>query len=398
MKLSAEYIWVDGVSPTKTLRTKTQILKLKPRGHNADPADNPSSFGELSKSLDQDEMAFLVTQDKGWRGFTLDDLQALAIPEWGFDGSSTEQADTKPSDRPLKPVLAMVNPLRTRSILVLCEVYNADGTTPHESNTRRRAVELAEKYSSHEPWFGIEQEFTLFEGGILANVPYGWPDRGPPLAQGKYYCGVGLDEVPGHKISVEHEELCRNAGLQIRGTNGEVMPGQWEFQTDTCSPLVAADHLLMMRFLLYRVAAKHNATARLDPKPVSGDWNGAGAHTNFSVKAMRGEVSENESTTAVSVNGFGACQRACEALKARFEREGFPGCYGDGYQRRLTGQHETCSFEQFKYGVADRGASIRIPLHVEKAGRGYIEDRRPGANIDPYEVVSYLMETICEHI
>ena len=65
MKLSAEYIWVDGVSPTKTLRTKTQILKLKPRGHNADPADNPSSFGELSKSLDQDEMAFLVTQDKG---------------------------------------------------------------------------------------------------------------------------------------------------------------------------------------------------------------------------------------------------------------------------------------------------------------------------------------------
>jgi glutamine synthetase len=102
---------------------------------------------------------------------------------------------------------------------------------------------------------------------------------------------------------------------------------------------------------------------------------------------MRGE--------AAPVGGFQACEEACQKLSAAFEATGFPDVYGNGYEKRLTGAHETCSHENFKYGVADRGASIRIPLHVEKNGAGYIEDRRPCANIDPYEVTTFLMNTVC---
>ena len=69
--------------------------------------------------------------------------------------------------------------------------------------------------------------------------------------------------------------------------------------------------------------------------------------------------------------------------------------YGAGIEQRLTGLHETCSYKEFRYGVGDRGASIRIPLQVAQQGYGYLEDRRPNANIDPYVVARLLMETIC---
>ena len=383
MKISAEYIWIDGTSPTKKLRTKNKILSLTAKQDKS----KGKTFAQLSDSMDQQELLMLYRDQDWWMDEdtsrnNIDYLQKLIIPEWGFDGSSTEQADTKPSDRPLRPICATLNPLRDRSILVLCEVLDADGTKPHKSNTRARAAELAKKFESYECLFGIEQEYNLFEAGTLAPIPLGWPERGPAPPQGKYYCGVGADEVHGYGISIEHEEACRDAGLSIGGTNAEVMPGQWEFQTDTSKPLVVADHLWLSRYLLYRIASRHNAIVKLHPKPLS-DWNGAGAHTNFSTKAMRAK------------KGIDACITACESLKVRYDAEGFPAVYGDDYQKRLVGALETCSHKEFKYGVADRGASIRIPLHVQAAGSGYIEDRRPCANVDPYEVVAYLMETIC---
>ena len=69
--------------------------------------------------------------------------------------------------------------------------------------------------------------------------------------------------------------------------------------------------------------------------------------------------------------------------------------YGEDNEQRLTGEHETCSIEEFRYGVSDRGASIRIPWQVEKEGKGYLEDRRPSSNCDPYRVSRKLVETIC---
>ena len=69
--------------------------------------------------------------------------------------------------------------------------------------------------------------------------------------------------------------------------------------------------------------------------------------------------------------------------------------YGEGLQSRLTGLHETCDIATFKSGVANRGASVRIPQSVALKGHGYFEDRRPGANADPYRVATCLVTTVC---
>ncbi len=71
--------------------------------------------------------------------------------------------------------------------------------------------------------------------------------------------------------------------------------------------------------------------------------------------------------------------------------------YGPDNHFRLTGLHETQSIDKFSYGVADRGASIRVPHSFVKAGyKGYLEDRRPNSAANPYEVASRILKTIAE--
>ena len=142
---------------------------------------------------------------------------------------------------------------------------------------------MAEKYADQEPLFGIEQEYTFFKDGR----PLGFPPSGFPAPQGFYYCGVGADEVFGREVVEAHLDACLDAGLGISGINAEVMPGQWEFQVGPLGPLDVSDQMWLARWLLYRIAEDFGIAATLDPKPVKGDWNGAGAHTNFSTKAMR---------------------------------------------------------------------------------------------------------------
>jgi glutamine synthetase len=333
-KVRAEYIWIDGQKPTAKLRSKTKFVD-----------------GPITK----------VSQ----------------LPDWGFDGSSTSQAEGHFSDCQLKPVSIFPDPLRDEhDVLVLCEVLNADGTV-HASNKRAHLRAVAERHADQDAWFGIEQEYTFFEG----NKPMGWPDRGFPAPQGGYYCGVGSDEVFGREVVEAHAELCLRAGLAIVGTNAEVMPAQWEFQLGTLSPVDMADQLWLARWLLYRIGEDFGVSATLHPKPIKGDWNGAGAHTNVSTKATRAD------------GGLKAIEAACEKLRLRHEEH--IKVYGAFNEERLTGKHETCSIHQFRYGVSDRGASIRIPMATANDGKGYFEDRRPAANMDPYEVCAILVETIC---
>jgi glutamine synthetase len=329
VSFKAEYIWIDGTEPTARLRSKTKVLD--------------------------------------------DGVQDLPI--WGFDGSSTNQAPGKASDCVLKPVFSCPDPLRGGDdVLVMSEVLLTD-MTPHVTNTRALLAPVAEKYASHEPLFGIEQEYNLFKEGR----PYGFPLNGFPAPQGFYYCGVGADEVFGREVVEEHLDACLAAGLGLSGINAEVMPGQWEFQVGPLGPLEVSDQMWVARWLLYRIAEDYGIQATIDPKPVKGDWNGAGAHTNFSTKEMR--------------SSYPPIIAACEALgkKAAEHVEN----YGHGIEDRLTGQHETAPWNEFSYGVSDRGASVRIPWQVEVDGKGYIEDRRPNANMDPYVVTRLMTDTIC---
>jgi len=329
--IKAEYIWMDGSEPTKRLRSKTKVV---PDG-------------------------------------TVD------MPKWSFDGSSTNQAEGHASDCLLEPVFVCNDPLRSAPHkLVLCEVQNSDGT-PHRSNTRALLREVVARFADHDPWFGIEQEYTMFQGGR----PLGWPEHGYPAPQGPFYCGVGADEVFGREIAEEHLQACIDAELQVWGINAEVMPGQWEFQIGTAGPLEVSDHLTVARWLLYRIGEEYGVSMTLDPKPVRGDWNGAGAHTNISTKAMRDE------------GGMDVIEAAMAKLEARHALH--IDNYGAGIEQRLTGKHETCDYRRFAYGAGDRGASVRIPPATRANGKGYFEDRRPCANIDPYVVTRLLVETVC---
>ena len=333
-KVKAEYIWLDGQKPTASLRSKTKILDSAP------------------KSLNK-------------------------IPDWGFDGSSTMQAEGHSSDCQLKPVFFVPDPIRGENhILVLCEVLNADGAV-HASNTRAKLREVAEKYDDLDSWFGIEQEYTLFKGA----KPLGFPDNGFPGPQGPYYCGVGTENIYGRDLVEAHLEACLRAGLAIAGINAEVMPGQWEFQVGPVGPLAVADQLWLARWLLHRVSEKFGITVSLHPKPVvTGDWNGAGAHTNFSTKAMR------------APGGMKAVEAACEKLKLRHGEH--IKVYGADNHLRLSGKYETAPINEFRYGISDRGASVRIPMATANSGSGYLEDRRPAANMDPYRVAARLIETL----
>ena len=143
----------------------------------------------------------------------------------------------------------------------------------------------------------------------------------------------------------------------------------------------AGDQIWVARYLLERTAEKYGMCINWHPKPVKGDWNGSGMHANFSNTLLR---------TAGSKEVFEA---VCQAFEPRIKEH--IDVYGADNDQRLTGLHETQSIDKFSYGVSDRGASIRIPIFtVEHDWNGYLEDRRPASNADPYKVASVIIETV----
>merc|ERR1719482_1454802 len=299
------------------------------------------------------------------------------LPDWNFDGSSTDQAPGDDSEVIMKPRAIYKDPFRGGdNILVLTDNYTPGGT-PLPTNKRVAAAEIFDAKKAEAPWFGLEQEYTLFN--LDKTTPLGWPVGGYPLPQGPYYCGAGADRSYGRAISEAHYKACLFAGIEISGTNAEVMPGQWEFQVGPSTGIAAGDEMWVARYILQRVCEDFGVVVSLDSKPIAGDWNGAGCHTNFSTERMR------------KAGGLADIVSAIKRLGTKHQEH--ISAYGEGNERRLTGQHETASIDEFSYGVANRGCSIRIPRSVEADGCGYLEDRRPSSNCDPYVVTSLVMKT-----
>jgi glutamine synthetase len=340
MKIKLEYIWLDGYYPEPNLRSKVKVV-------------NPSTHFVGGKQV---------------HGISLEDC-----PMWGFDGSSTQQAEGHFSDCLLKPVRLYPNPMNKGmldSYLVLCEVLNPDGT-PHETNTRHLIGEEEEGL-----WFGFEQEYTIMKDG----KPLGFPVNGFPEPQGKYYCGVGNGQVHGREFVEQHMENCIMAGIEITGTNAEVMLGQWEYQVFSKGKVKAGDDLWVSRYILNQMSEDYGFKIEYHPKPVQGDWNGSGLHCNFSNTKMREEGGKEYFESIFKTFE----SRHLEHIK----------CYGSSNEMRLTGKHETQSIDKFSWGVSDRGASIRVPLSTSQDWKGYVEDRRPASNGDPYRITYVIAESI----
>lgn len=337
--LKCEYVWLDG-NETQSLRSKTRVLSLR-------------------------------SEEENWN------LSLKDIPAWTFDGSSTNQAATESSDLILRPVFACVDSNRENGVIVLCDVLNADGT-PHKTNYRARLIDEVIKHNDSQPVVGFEQEYFLLDSDKIM----GWTeDQAEMRPQGPYYCGVGAENVSGRNLVELHLTSCINSGLSIVGVNAEVALGQWEYQVGGpgVNVVAACDHLWVSRFILQRICELQGIAVSLDPKPVEGDWNGSGMHTNFSTNSMRAE------------GGLEVINKACELLGEESALAAAKASYGEGLERRLTGKHETSSIDEFSFGVSDRSASIRIPLQVANAGKGYLEDRRPNSNADPYRVTAVLV-------
>lgn len=356
-KVIAEYVFIDGFN---NIRSKTRII---------------NSFGINEETKEP----------------------KFAIDIWTVDGSSTGQSVTNASDIILNPVCVFNDPFNKstetfRYMLALCETYNADGK-PHITNTRHELLQFLntmgeEQLQKYQPMFGFEQEYVILDKN--KKDPYGWNTetvnmylRGGIKTQeeGIYYCGVGANCSFGREISMEHMNKCIEAGISICGINAEVAPSQWEFQIGVCNPVEIGDHLWMARYILGRVAESHGVCISYHPKPLGPSWNGSGGHTNFSTKQMRDE------------GGIEHIYKAIEKL-SKMHNEHME-VYGSDNNLRLTGIHETSNMDEFTFGECNRGSSIRIPANVKAAGKGYFEDRRPAANVDPYLVSHRMVQTVC---
>jgi len=335
MKVKLEYVWIDGYVPEPNLRSKVKIVDF-----------------ELVK----------------------DQLKNGKAPMWNFDGSSTNQAETDNSDCLLNPVRIYTKkmfPLENSTVYVLCEVLNSDGTQ-HNSNWRSKINE-----GFPDLWLGFEQEYFIREetnGNILGH------NKSNIKGQGEYYCGVGHNVV-GRDFVEEHTDMCLDYDIDITGTNAEVALGQWEYQVFSKGDLKGGDDLWITRYFLYKVAEKYEYHIELHPKPLLyGEWNGSGLHTNFSTDKMRNDG--NEDYFMALFNAFSS------------RHESHINAYGSNNDLRLTGKFETQSIDKFSWGVSDRGASIRVPKDTAKEWKGYVEDRRPGSNADPYKIIKEIVTSL----
>ena len=305
-----------------------------------------------------------------------------SLPLWNYHGSSCGQANTETSEIILKPVFICNDPFRGQNHrLAYCVTYTGEEMIPLNNNYREYAEKIfkEDKVNYFKPWFGMEQEFFIMN-----------PETGMPFkynhsnTQGKYYCGVGTCQKVERDIMEDFIKRSYDAGLKVCGINEEVAQGQWEYQIGPLTGILAADQLMMSRYILVRIAENYNANINFHPKPLW-DWNGSGCHTNYSTKFTRNGTNEH--------NGIYYINAYINRLKTHHLE-----CmqkYGINNHLRMTGTCETANYNHFTHSVGGRNCSIRIGYDVARWECGYFEDRRPASNCDPYLVTSSLFLYSC---
>jgi glutamine synthetase len=301
---------------------------------------------------------------------------ASIVPDWNFDGSSTGQAETHNSEILLHPV-RMYNCfffnkcIDFNKCIALCECLNPDGT-PTSCNKRAVVKSHFVWGSSAESscWFGFEQEYYILphklDFGLLC-------EQKPPFPQGPYYCSHSNF---GYRVAQQHMDECIKYGLNITGINAEVGPRQYEYQL-LGKELSAADDLIISRFLLQKIASEHQLLITFHPKPFPGkEWNGSGLHTNFSTPATRAD------------GGYEEILNIVKRLEKNHTRD--IATYGADNEERMSGECETAKYDTFTWGIADRTASVRIGTDTVRDQKGYLEDRRPASNANPYCILHAL--------
>jgi glutamine synthetase len=335
MSFVVEYIWLDSKNKT---RSKTRVLTPK------------------------SGLPFGITD----------------IPDWNYDGSSTGQADSDGNTEIiLKPRMLYKNPFyRTgKHWFVLCDITNG---------LRKKAVDIFDQLPEEEPWFGLEQEYFIFykdfDNGNMNET------------QGEYYCGVGfggLNRTDNRRfferiIAEEHLDACLYAGLNMSGLNAEVACHQWEFQVGPCEGIAAADQLYVARYILERIAEKYDCVIDYRPK-LNNKINGSGCHVNFSTRSTR-----VDGGLAIMIDKY------IPNLGEHHTHD--VQMMGENNDLRLTGRHETSSYDSFSFGIGTRNTSVRIGNDTHRDGFGYFEDRRPAANMEPYTVTSLIFQRCCLNI
>lgn len=303
---------------------------------------------------------------------------------WNYDGSSTGQANVNNSEMLLYPVRVYRKPF-TCDVIVYCENGRKENNGVILLNGQRQYFDtVLEENSELEPMFGLEQEFFLVDKKTL--LPYGVEKTNGIVKTlintiwntcDNQYCGVGNihPKVREFMNNIMNKSLDMELGLT--GMNMEVAPSQCEFQV--CGQgLDPCDDLIMLRYIMECETENYDFYVEYKPKPFK-NYSGSGCHINFSTNIMRGE------------GGYDEITRCLDLMKTHKTDEHIEH-YGKDNKYRLTGLNETSKWNEFTVGIGSRDKSIRIPNSVVENECGYFEDRRPGANIDPYEACMYLLK------
>jgi len=330
-KIVIEYIWLDN---DFDIRSKIRILSI------------PS-----------------ISPDKNIIETFLTDVST--IPEWSFDGTATQQSYINTSDLILKPVKVCLNPF-IKGLLVLCDVYMYynNEIIPHSRNTRLRLVNYQ---TTDDILISVKQYYYI----LVSN------DKKPEIYK-KMYCSSKNNKT--RSFAEEHLKLCLQAGLTITSLNAESGPNQWRFTIGPTTVINVCDELWLARFLLYKLAEKNNINISLEPKPLGVDYPGSACHLTISTEKTRNE------------NGYNEIVNILEKLSIQHTK--FVEVCGTNTEKRLIGQNDVSLFNRFSTGLSTRNTSIRIPSSTMLNKKGYYEERRPSANVEPYQLMLELLQEI----